>query len=198
MIWLTIYSDSDICVAPEATHTSAKVGPVINCVQFPLDPCRAMKCRAKETCKIEKGEAVCVHDYMGTCMGSQSLQYHTFDGMTVDIQGGCTYTVAKYCGQDPTLVPFLVEEKKSEGNFKEWLTNVLVYGYNISIHKGEGGKIQVFFFFFWAVAALFWTKPFVESRSVVGKTENKKKNKRRSTKNTAGQFCITNQDKGSF
>lgn len=107
-----------------------------------------MKCRTKETCKIEKGEAVCVHDYMGTCMGSQSLQYHTFDGMTVDIQGGCTYTVAKYCGQDPTLVPFLVEEKKSEGNFKEWLTNVLVYGYNISIHKGEGGKIQVDFFFF--------------------------------------------------
>lgn len=139
-----------------------------------------------------------MHDYMGTCMGSQSLQYHTFDGMTVDIQGGCTYTVAKYCGQDPTLVPFLVEEKKSKGNFKEWLTNVLVYGYNISIHKGEGGKIQVVFFFFWAVAALFWTKPFVESRSVVGKTENKKKNKRRSTKNTAGQFCITNQDKGSF
>lgn len=117
-----------------------------------------------------------MHDYMGTCMGSQSLQYHTFDGMTVDIQGGCTYTVAKYCGQDPTLVPFLVEEKKSEGNFKEWLTNVLVYGYNISIHKGEGGKIQVdFFFFFWAVAVLFWTKPFGESRSVVGETENKKK-----------------------
>lgn len=107
------------------------------------DPCRAMKCRTKETCKMEKGEAVCVHDYMGTCMGSQSLQYHTFDGMTVDIQGGCTYTVAKYCGKDPTLVPFVVEEKKSEGNFKEWLTNVLVYGYNISIHKGEGGKIQV-------------------------------------------------------
>ncbi|XP_055655119.1 IgGFc-binding protein-like isoform X1 [Falco peregrinus] len=108
------------------------------------DPCRLVKCRAKETCKMEKGEAVCAHDYMGTCMGSQSLQYHTFDGMTVDIQGGCAYTLAKYCGNDPTLVPFIVEEeKKGEGNSKEWLTNVYVYAYNISIHKGEGGKIQV-------------------------------------------------------
>ncbi|XP_075594391.1 IgGFc-binding protein isoform X1 [Balearica regulorum gibbericeps] len=107
------------------------------------DPCRLVKCRAKETCKMEKGEAVCVHDYMGTCMGSQSLQYHTFDGMTVDIRGGCTYTIAKYCGNDPTLVPFVVEEKKSDGNFKEWLTNIYVYAYNISIQRGEGGKIQV-------------------------------------------------------
>ncbi|XP_074710546.1 IgGFc-binding protein-like [Strix uralensis] len=107
------------------------------------NPCRLVKCRAKETCKMEKGEASCVHDYMGTCMGLQSLQYHTFDGMTVDIRGGCAYTIAKYCGNDPTLAPFVVEEKKSEGNFKEWLTNIYVYAYNISIHKGEGGKIQV-------------------------------------------------------
>ncbi|XP_042653122.1 IgGFc-binding protein-like [Tyto alba] len=107
------------------------------------DPCRLVQCRAKETCKVEKGEAACVHDYMGTCMGSPSLQYHTFDGMTVDIRGGCTYTVAKYCGNDPTLAPFVVEEKKSGGLSQEWLTNIYVYAHNISIHKGEGGKIQV-------------------------------------------------------
>ncbi|XP_068280828.1 IgGFc-binding protein-like isoform X2 [Nyctibius grandis] len=107
------------------------------------DPCRLVRCRAKETCKLEKGEATCVHDYMGTCMGSQSPQYHTFDGVTVDIRGGCAYTLAKYCGDDPTLVPFVVEEMKSEGNSKEALTNVYVYAYNISIHAGEGGKIQV-------------------------------------------------------
>lgn len=107
------------------------------------DPCRTTQCRAKESCKMEKGEAVCVHDYMGTCMGSRSLQYHTFDGMDVEIQGGCTYTIAKYCGADPTLVPFVVEEKKSEGDLKEWLTNIFVHGYNISIQMGEGGRIQV-------------------------------------------------------
>ncbi|XP_035754318.1 IgGFc-binding protein-like [Egretta garzetta] len=107
------------------------------------DPCRLVQCRAKETCKLEKGEAMCVHDYMGTCMGSQALQYHTFDGMSVDIRGGCAYTVAKYCGNDPTLVPFAVEEKKSQGDLTEWLTNVYVYAYNISINKGEGGKILV-------------------------------------------------------
>jgi len=63
----------------------------------------------------------------------------------VDIQGGCTYTIAKYCGADPSLVPFLVEEKKSEGDLKEWLTNIFVHGYNISIQMGEGGRIQVGF-----------------------------------------------------
>ncbi|XP_061222414.1 IgGFc-binding protein-like [Neopsephotus bourkii] len=107
------------------------------------DPCRLLKCRAKETCKLEKGVATCTHDYMGTCMGSQALQYHTFDGMTMDIRGGCTYTIAKSCGNDPTLVPFVVEEKKSEGNVKEWWSKVYVYGSNISIHAGEGGRIQV-------------------------------------------------------
>ncbi|KAM8985761.1 IgGFc-binding protein-like [Ara ararauna] len=107
------------------------------------DPCRLLKCRTKETCKLEKGVATCVHDYMGTCMGSQALQYHTFDGMTMDIRGGCAYTIAKSCGNDPTLVPFVVEEKKSEGNSTEWLTKVYVYGSNISIHVGEGGKMQV-------------------------------------------------------
>uniref|UniRef100_A0A8C3K2I5 VWFD domain-containing protein n=1 Tax=Calidris pygmaea TaxID=425635 RepID=A0A8C3K2I5_9CHAR len=104
-------------------------------------------------CKLEKGEASCTHDYMGTCMGSQSPQYHTFDGVTVDIQGGCSYTLVKYCGQDPTLVPFKVEEKKDQGDSGEGLTKVYVYAHKVSIQRGEGGKIQVgfgvgcFFFF---------------------------------------------------
>lgn len=130
---------------PLRPHPAAKSSPHIIIRDFFPDPCRLVQCRAKETCKLEKGEAMCVHDYMGTCMGSQALQYHTFDGMSVDIRGGCAYTVAKYCGNDPTLVPFAVEEKKSQGDLTEWLTNVYVYAYNISINKGEGGKILVGF-----------------------------------------------------
>ncbi|XP_061876209.1 IgGFc-binding protein-like isoform X2 [Colius striatus] len=109
------------------------------------DPCRLVKCRPKETCRTEKGEAVCAHDYMGTCMGSQSLQYHTFDGVAVDIRGGCSYTLARSCGDDPGLVPFVVEEeKRGEGDSGESLANVSVYSYNISIHRGGGGgKVQV-------------------------------------------------------
>ncbi|XP_053908624.1 IgGFc-binding protein-like [Cuculus canorus] len=107
------------------------------------DPCRKVSCRSKETCRMEKGEATCRHDYMGTCVGSPSLEYHTFDGATTDLQRGCTYTLAKYCGNDPTLVAFTVEEKSHRDPSKEWLTNVYVYASNISIHKGEGGIIQV-------------------------------------------------------
>uniref|UniRef100_A0A8B9FGJ5 VWFD domain-containing protein n=1 Tax=Amazona collaria TaxID=241587 RepID=A0A8B9FGJ5_9PSIT len=119
------------------------------------DPCRLLKCRTKETCKLEKGVATCVHDYMGTCMGSPALQYHTFDGMTMDIRGGCTYTLAKSCGNDPTLVPFVVEEKKSEGDSKEWLTKVYVCSTNLLLFSKvnnkpinvpttlEAGKLQI-------------------------------------------------------
>ncbi|XP_071588839.1 IgGFc-binding protein-like isoform X2 [Heliangelus exortis] len=107
------------------------------------DPCRLVECRAKETCKMEKGEAVCTHDYMGTCLGTRSPQYHTFDGAAVDIRGGCSYTIAKSCAKDPTLVPFVVEEKKGEGDSGRSVTNVNVYAYNVSIQEGEGGKVQV-------------------------------------------------------
>ncbi|XP_065510651.1 IgGFc-binding protein-like isoform X2 [Caloenas nicobarica] len=107
------------------------------------DPCRAVKCRPKESCQTEKGEPKCVHDYMGTCVGSPSSRFHTFDGAAVDVGGGCAYTLAKYCGDDPALVPFVVEEKPSEGPLEESLTNVYVYGYNVSIREGDGSEIQV-------------------------------------------------------
>ncbi|XP_065715815.1 IgGFc-binding protein-like isoform X3 [Patagioenas fasciata] len=105
------------------------------------DPCRAVKCRPKESCKMENAEPKCVHDYMGTCMGSP--RFHTFDGAAVDVVGGCAYTVAKYCGDDPALVPFVVEEKPGEGSLEEALANVYVYGFNVSIRNGDGGEIQV-------------------------------------------------------
>lgn len=92
---------------------------------------------------LEKGEAVCVHDYLGTCMGGRDPSYHTFDGATVDIRGGCAYTLARYCGNDPTLVPFTVEERKSVGDATEGVTTVHVYAYKISIRPGEGGEVQV-------------------------------------------------------
>ncbi|XP_068779476.1 IgGFc-binding protein isoform X2 [Struthio camelus] len=107
------------------------------------DPCRGVQCRAKETCKVQDGRASCVHDYLGTCLGLPDLQYRTFDGATVAFQADCTYTVVKYCGSDPALVPFAIDERKSEGGSKGWLTSIYVYGYNVSIHKGDGGKVQV-------------------------------------------------------
>ncbi|XP_067172890.1 IgGFc-binding protein-like [Apteryx mantelli] len=107
------------------------------------DPCRGVRCRAKETCQVQDGRAGCVPDYLGTCLRTPDLQYRTFDRATVAFRAGCPYTVAKYCGDESTLAPFAIEETKSEGGSEGWLAGIYVYGYNISIHKGDDGKVQV-------------------------------------------------------
>ncbi|XP_067399057.1 IgGFc-binding protein-like [Emydura macquarii macquarii] len=109
------------------------------------DPCIALNCQEKETCKIKNGKAMCFHDYMGACQYLSS-QYYTFDGLTVDLQDSCTYTMAKYCGRDPTLEPFTIEEKNNVGKQDSsnlGLTTIYVYGYNISIYKGESGEVRL-------------------------------------------------------
>ncbi|XP_051638754.1 IgGFc-binding protein-like isoform X1 [Manacus candei] len=107
------------------------------------DPCRKVQCRPKETCHLDKGAPICRHDYLGTCTGSPSLQYHTFDGAPVSIHGGCKYTLTRYCGADPTLEPFSVEEGWSQDRSEAPLANVYVYAYNVSIRAGGGRTIQV-------------------------------------------------------
>ncbi|XP_027690223.2 IgGFc-binding protein [Chelonia mydas] len=111
------------------------------------DPCRTVNCREKETCRIKNGQAICFHDYMGTCQGSLTSQYYTFDGLTMDIQDTCTYTIAKYCGRDPTLEPFTIKEKNSNTGKQDssnlGLTTIHVYGYNISIYKRESGEVRL-------------------------------------------------------
>ncbi|CAM4677740.1 unnamed protein product [Lepidochelys olivacea] len=111
------------------------------------DPCRTLNCREKETCRIKNSQAICFYDYMGTCQGSLTSQYFTFDGLTMDVQDTCTYTIAKYCGRDPTLEPFTIKEKNSNMGKQDssnlGLTTIQVYGYNISIYKGEGGEVRL-------------------------------------------------------
>ncbi|XP_044847500.1 IgGFc-binding protein-like [Mauremys mutica] len=111
------------------------------------DPCRTLNCREKETCRIKNGQAICFHDYIGTCNGSLTSQYYTFDGLTMDVQDTCTYTIVKYCGHDPTLEPFTIKEKNSnigkQDSSNLGLTTIHVYGYNISIYKGESGEVRL-------------------------------------------------------
>ncbi|XP_053123550.1 IgGFc-binding protein-like [Hemicordylus capensis] len=111
------------------------------------DPCKLLQCRTKETCELQNGQASCVHEYMGTCQGSTSQDFQTFDGLIVDFQDSCTYTIVKYCGSDPKLVPFTIEEKNSNmdspTSSRQQQIHVKVYGHTITIDKGEGGQIML-------------------------------------------------------
>ncbi|XP_044847386.1 IgGFc-binding protein-like isoform X2 [Mauremys mutica] len=118
---------------------------VMDCIS--KDPCKTLKCRIKERCRIENGQEACVPAYTGICQGSGHAQYKTFDGLKFDLQDTCKYTIAKYCGSDPTLESFTIDEKNNNRGNQEislWqVTNIYVYGYNISIYKREVGKVRL-------------------------------------------------------
>uniref|UniRef100_A0A8C8S5Q3 IgGFc-binding protein n=1 Tax=Pelusios castaneus TaxID=367368 RepID=A0A8C8S5Q3_9SAUR len=111
------------------------------------DHCKVLKCRTKETCKIEDGQESCVPNFTGVCLALEDMQYQTFDGLKFDLKSTCKYTVAKYCGNDSTLVPFTIVEKNGNEGSQDisflQVTNIYVYGYNISIYKREVGKVRL-------------------------------------------------------
>ncbi|KAM4652253.1 IgGFc-binding protein-like [Discoglossus pictus] len=109
--------------------------------------CSHVKCRKKETCKIVKGQAVCIASSEAMCWSWGDPHYHTFDGKNYDFQGTCKYTMAKTCGSDVSLPDFNIETKnENRGSaMVSYLSSVTiqVYGYNISGFRSEYGIVRV-------------------------------------------------------
>lgn len=127
------------------------------------DPCKALGCRPRERCKLEDGQAKCVPSLVASCWAWGDPHYRTFDKRDFDFEGTCTYTMARFCGNDPTLVPFKVEGKNQIRNGVKSisyvsLTNVEVYGHRISIHWREVGKVRVSWAEFGSKVAKIWAE----------------------------------------
>ncbi|XP_074768584.1 IgGFc-binding protein-like [Athene noctua] len=109
--------------------------------------CSNASCPAGQYCGVQDGKPQCLEQSYGICHVHGDPHYNTFDKVTHNFMGNCTYTLAKVCSNTTSLPYFNVEAKNEHrGNSRvSYVREVLVevYGERIAIVKKEKSQVLV-------------------------------------------------------
>lgn len=109
--------------------------------------CSSASCPAGQYCGVQDGKPECLEQSYGICHVHGDPHYNTFDKVTHNFMGNCTYTLAKVCSNTTSLPYFNVEAKNEHrGNTRvSYVREVLVevYGERIAIVKKEKSQVLV-------------------------------------------------------
>ncbi|XP_059711973.1 IgGFc-binding protein-like [Haemorhous mexicanus] len=109
--------------------------------------CFNASCPAGQYCGVQNGQPVCLEHSYGICHVHGDPHYQTFDKVTHNFMGNCTYTLAKVCSNTTSLPYFNVEAKNEHrGNpHVSYVREVVVevYGQRIVILKQQKSHVLV-------------------------------------------------------
>ncbi|NWS25159.1 ZAN protein, partial [Polioptila caerulea] len=109
--------------------------------------CFNASCPAGQHCGVQNGKPVCLEHSYGICHVHGDPHYKTFDKVTHNFMGNCTYTLAKVCSNSTSLPYFNVEAKNEHrGNTRVSYVRevtVEVHGQRIVILKQQKSHVLV-------------------------------------------------------
>ncbi|CAN8190691.1 unnamed protein product [Coccothraustes coccothraustes] len=109
--------------------------------------CFNASCPAGQYCGVQNGKPVCLEHSYGICHVHGDPHYQTFDKVTHNFMGNCTYTLAKVCSNTTSLPYFNVEAKNEHrgSTHVSYVREVVVevYGQRIVIVKQQKSHVLV-------------------------------------------------------
>ncbi|KAM9316560.1 IgGFc-binding protein-like [Gastrophryne carolinensis] len=109
--------------------------------------CSADSCPSNQYCGISNGKPGCQYFTYGVCRVHNDPHYDTFDRLTHDFMGLCTYTLSKLCNSSSSSYYFNIEAKNEHRgdpkvSFVKYVL-VEVYGQKVQIMKNEKDRVLV-------------------------------------------------------
>ncbi|XP_060710565.1 zonadhesin-like [Hemiscyllium ocellatum] len=112
------------------------------CVSPKHVSCQDAGCLNSEECKLLDGVYGCYSKGHETCSASGDPHYKTFDKLSYNFMGNCTYTFSKLCNTSSNLPNFIVEttnEQRGKNTRVSYVkaVHVAVHGLNVTITKKQ-------------------------------------------------------------